>query len=102
MKKTKIQEILNLSSLTMVDPEYTIFTRYIKSGLLTDARLFIENFIEENTNSEDGVDNEFDYVDFAKRCHRLENLVLDLIISEEDVKHEYKPRRKRVRRSPVQ
>ncbi len=97
MKKTQIQEILDLSSLTMVDPEYTIFTRYILSGQYTDARLFIEAFIENHEGIRDDEDST-EYLDKLKRCDKLENLVIDLIINNEDVKHD-KP--KRVRRRIV-
>jgi len=104
MKKTQIQEILNLSSLTMVDPEYTIFTKYILSGRYTDARIFISDFIDIKSFERTADDTESfeSYADYCDRCDRLENLVLDLVINNEDVKHDYKPRRKRVRRSIVQ
>lgn len=92
MKQIKIQEILSLSSLTMVDPEYTQFTQYIKQGHYTSARLFIDNFIEDFYEKHD---EEYpDFVAQCKRLDRLENLVLDLIIEATTV---YDEKSKRVR-----
>lgn len=78
----KIQEIISLSSFIMVDPEYTIFTNYLKNNDLHSARIFLDK-LSNTLHIELGSSDNYDLaLQHYKKCNKLEDLVLDLLIQE--------------------
>jgi hypothetical protein len=64
----KIQEIINLSSFIMVDPEFTRFKSYLKTKDFNSARIFLDK-LNEKLHLELNTSEEFPYplATFLKR-----------------------------------
>lgn len=96
MKKRKIQEIISLSSFIMVDPEYTRFITYVKNLDFTSARLFLDNLMSKIHDSLGETENSEQIIDQYRRCNKLEDLILDLIMSTEKTNDKTKRVRQRI------
>lgn len=86
----KIQEIINLSSFIMVDPEFTRFTNYLKTKDFNSARIFLDKLNEKLHLELDTSDNYELILLHYKKCNRLEDLVMDLIIQESMINEKLK------------
>lgn len=96
MKKEQIQEIISLSSFIMVDPEYTRFITYVKNLDFTSARLFLDTLMSK-LHAELGESENSEYiVNQYRRCNKLEDLILDLIVSTEKKDDKNKRVRQRI------
>lgn len=97
MKKVQIQEIINLSSFIMVDPEYTTFIKYIKNEDFTSARLFLDKLLSKLHTELGETDHPDQVITQYRRCNRLEDLVLELILGVETKdESKNKPVRRRI------
>jgi len=83
MKKVQIQEIISLSSLIMIDPEYTTFITYIRAGEYTEARLFLDKLMSKLHQLLQADNDDQQILIQYQRCDQLENLVLNLIIGDD-------------------
>lgn len=96
MKKVQIQEIISLSSFIMVDPEYTIFTDYIRNGDYTSARLFLDTLMSKLHDELEVSDTPDQTIIQYERCNQLEDLVLDLIIGDTQMNDKRKNTRRHI------
>jgi len=96
MKKVQIQEIISLSSLIMVDPEYTFFINYIQQGDYTSARLFLDTLMSNLHDELEVSDTPDQAIIQYERCNQLEDLVLDLIVGDNQMNDKRKNTRRRI------
>ncbi len=96
MKTVQIQKIISLSSFIMVDPEYTIFTNYIRNEDFVSARLFLDTLMSQlHDTLEESEDPDQAIIQY-ERCNQLEDLVLDLIIGAHPTNVRKKKSRRRI------
>lgn len=96
MKKSQIQKIISLSSFIMVDPEYTIFTNYIRNEDFVSARLFLDTLMSQlHDELEESEDTDQAIIRY-ERCNQLEDLVLDVIVGDSQTNDKRKKSRKRI------
>lgn len=96
MNKVQIQEIISLSSLIMVDPEYTKFITYVKNSDFTSARLFLDKLMSKLHSELGESENSEQIIYQYSRCNKLEDLILDLIVSTEKTDDKNKRVRQRI------
>lgn len=81
MNKKTLQNITNLATFIFEENEYTLFMNHIHNNDLTNARLVLSDIMTK-FDLLFLLQDDQEFISQYKKCNELENLVMDLIISE--------------------
>ncbi len=83
-KKEQLKKILEYSKFSLSDSEYIKLKIYLDSNSLTDARLFIEQLVEEK--EIDFALSDYDTIQEyeLQNLNKIQDLIIDLVLNEID------------------
>lgn len=93
IKKDTLHEIENLAKFIFEEKDYNLFMKKIEEGKYNLARLILENIITELEITECSESDNTETLQQLEQATRLEDVVMNLLIENEDVNDEGKQSR---------